>query len=135
VAGTIYTAIHYAISSNFLLISAIKFQKTINTAAKPSLVFPQCLTPSVKSTFIKILHKHKCNGVYRQYPEFTRKSKLPRRWLGNVSTATLGLRRWSGQRNAVELFLVDLSTVELGHVMLGLISKRRKWYAELGAGA
>ena len=56
--GTIYESIHYAIFSNFLLISAIKVQEPISTASKPSLDFLQCHRPSVTPTFVKILHKH-----------------------------------------------------------------------------
>jgi len=39
VAGPIYEAIHYAVFSNFLLLSAIKVQQLIstNTVPKPSL--------------------------------------------------------------------------------------------------
>jgi len=37
VAGTIYEAIHYAVLSNFLLLSAKKFYGLINIAPKPSL--------------------------------------------------------------------------------------------------
>jgi len=37
VAGTIYEAIHYAVLSNFLLLSAIKFYGLINIVPKPSL--------------------------------------------------------------------------------------------------
>jgi len=37
VAGTIYEAIHYAVFSSFLLLSATKVYKLISTVPKPSL--------------------------------------------------------------------------------------------------
>jgi len=40
VAGTIYEAIHYALSSNFLLLSVIKIYRLISTVPKPIYSLP-----------------------------------------------------------------------------------------------
>jgi len=53
VAGTIYEATHYAVSSIFLLLSAIKVYRLISTVPKPSLQSisqKKCYTHSCKNT-------------------------------------------------------------------------------------
>jgi len=55
VAGTIYEAKHYALFSNFLLLSAIKVYRLISTVPKPSLhsslnITDQVSTHSYKNT-------------------------------------------------------------------------------------
>ena len=54
-AGTIYEAIHYAASSIFLLLSAIKVDRLISTVPKPSLQSmsqKKCHTHSCKNTML-----------------------------------------------------------------------------------
>ena len=56
-AGTIYDAIHYAVFSNFLLLSATKIYRLISTVPKPSLQFFLNVTEQVTHKAIKILCK------------------------------------------------------------------------------
>jgi len=58
VAGTIYEAIHFAVFSNFILLSAIKINTDQHWSQTQSTVLHQCHRTSVTFTAIKILHKH-----------------------------------------------------------------------------
>jgi len=66
VPGTIYEAIHYAVFSNFLLLSAIKVKGLINTVPKPrlsSVLYTKCRLHNIKT-----LRKH--TNVYTSIASF-----------------------------------------------------------------
>ena len=54
-AGTIYEAIHYAVFSNFLLLSAITAHRLINTVPKPSLHHAEIPVPSAGEENIPLI--------------------------------------------------------------------------------
>jgi hypothetical protein len=58
VAGTIYGAIHYAVFSNFQLLSVIEVYRLISTVPKPNLQSFLNVTDQVPTHSYKILHKH-----------------------------------------------------------------------------
>ena len=85
-AGTIYEAIHYAIFSNFLLLSAIEVYRLTRTVPKPNLHSSLNVTDQVPTHSYKMLHKH--THVYTAITSFVKGGRRAKHYEAAVCIST-----------------------------------------------